>query len=133
MNRVFLDTSAAYALLVASDQNHGRAARTFGDLRLREAGIATTSYVLVETYALLMSRVGASAARAFREDLQPLADVTWVGPELHERALDLLFERDKTHLSLVDAVSFLAIQDQGIDEVFAYDRHFEQEGFSLLD
>ena len=132
MNQVFLDTSAAYALLVSSDQNHARAARAFASLGQREAGLTTTSYVLVETYALLMRRVGLAAARAFREDVQPLVEVAWVQHDQHERGLDLVFDRNQGDLSLVDAVSILTMRDLGIDQAFAYDRHFAAEGFDLL-
>ena len=133
MSRVFLDTSAAYALLVASDTNHPRAARVYRSLEARTATLVTTSYVLVETYALLGRRVGRQAVMAFREDLEPLLDVIWVGADLHERGLNLLLERSRRHLSLVDAVSFVVIRDQAIEDVFAYDPDFRQEGFSVLE
>ena len=132
MNRVFLDTSAAYALLVSSDANHKSAADAFRVLAARSATLVTTSYVLVETYALLSNRVGHHAAVAFREDVQPLVEVTWVDRDLHERGLDLLLGRTRRGFSLVDAVSFASMRDQGIDEAFAYDRHFEDEGFGLV-
>ena len=132
MSRVFLDTSAAYALLVSSDANHAPAADAFRVLAARSATLVTTSYVLVETYALLSNRVGRDAAVAFREDVQPLVEVTWVDRDLHERGLDLMLGRARRGFSLVDAVSFTWMRDQGIDDAFAYDRHFEDEGFGLV-
>ena len=132
MSRAFLDTSAAYALLVASDANHEPAAAAFERLRAGDAALVTTSYVLIETYALLGRRVGGKAVRAFRDDLGPLLDVTWVDEGLHDRGLDLVLDRGDAGLSLVDAVSFLAMRDKGIDEAFAFDRHFEEEGFAPL-
>jgi predicted nucleic acid-binding protein len=132
VSRVFVDTSAAFALLVASDLNHGRASDAFRRLGERMTPLVTTSYVLVETYALLGRRVGLEAVKAFRDDLEPVLDVSWVGRELHERGLDLLGERRLVGLSLVDAVSFLLMREEGIDEAFAYDRHFEREGFAII-
>ena len=35
-------------------------------------------------------------------------------------------------VSLVDAVSFVFIREQRIQEVLAFDRHFEDEGFPTL-
>jgi predicted nucleic acid-binding protein len=35
-------------------------------------------------------------------------------------------------LSLVDAVSFVTMRLKGLTEAFAFDPHFEQEGFSLI-
>jgi hypothetical protein len=52
------------------------------------------------------------------------------GRELRERGLDLLMTRPHA-FGLVDAVSFVAIHEATLDEVFAFDWHFEQEGFAL--
>lgn len=133
MSRVFLDTSAAYALLVASDLNHLRAAATFRRLQAQAAVLATTSYVLVETYALLGRRVGLEAVKAFRDDFRPLLDVTWVGQELHDRGVHLLVARADASLSVVDSVSFVLMRDENLGEAFAYDRHFDDEGFTVID
>jgi predicted nucleic acid-binding protein len=68
--------------------------------------------VLVETYALLGRRIGLAAMKAFRNDIRPLLDIMWVDESLHERALDLLFDRNVRELSLVDAVSFITMRDR---------------------
>ena len=132
MSRVFLDTSAAYALLVRSDENHARAARAFERLKDASARLLTTSYVLVETHALLGRRVGLEAVRGFRDDFEPLLDVTWVDSELHGQGLAALLERSSSEVSLVDAVSFLVMRREGLDDAFTYDRHFEAEGFARV-
>ena len=131
MNRVFIDTSAIFALLVSTDAAHDRAARAFDRLRARESVLLTTSYNLVETYALLDRRFGREATASFRSDFAPLLQVVWVDGDLHERGLDLMLERP-AGVSLVDAVSFVSIRDHQVDEVFAFDQHFEQEGFQTL-
>ena len=48
MSRVFVDTSALFALLVSSDGSHRAAAASFERLRARRAPLVTSSYVLVE-------------------------------------------------------------------------------------
>ena len=130
MKAVFADTSAFFALGCAADQVHSAARRAWRGLRERDAELVTTSYVLLETSALLQRRLGLESVRVFREELAPLVRVHWVDEELHERGLDLLLSRAKRDLSLVDAVSFVVCRDEGIDEVFAFDRHFTDEGFS---
>jgi predicted nucleic acid-binding protein len=130
--RVFLDTSAVLALLNPKDEQHGRARRVFEALRTQEAGLVTTSFVLVETYALLSRRMGLAAVRAFRSDLVPLLDVVWIDAGAHEAGLDLLLESKKRDLSLVDAVSFVVMRAQRLEHAFAFDPHFEDAGFSLL-
>jgi predicted nucleic acid-binding protein len=57
--------------------------------------------------------------------------VIWVDASVHGATLDLLLERRRSSLSLVDASSFVVLRREGIDEVFAFDRHFEDAGFSF--
>ena len=132
MNAVFADTSGLLALLSTTDDNHARAKRAFANLRTRQALLVSTSYVLVETYALVGRRLGLDAVRSFRADFAPLIDVVWVDEALHNAGIDLLFDRRKRLLSLVDAVSFIVMRRRSVAEAFAIDLHFDQEGFSLV-
>ena len=132
MRRVFVDTSAVYALLVASDNNHAPAAEAFRRLILDQSQLVASSDVLVESSALLGLRVGLPAVATFRTELAPVLEVIWIDAELHERGLDLLLARGNRALSLVDAVSFLVMRQQRIEDVFAYDQHFADEGFVVL-
>jgi len=130
MSAVFIDTSAVLALMVGSDRAHRSAVAAFEKLRNRQAELVTTSYVLVETYALLDRRLGREAVLDFRESFAPLVRVIWVDGELHERGLDRLGKSSHS-LSLVDAVSFETIREYRILEAFAFDRHFEREGLGI--
>lgn len=130
MRPVFVDTSALYALLVRSDDRHGDARRAFARLMAEEAALITTSYVLVETYALLGRRVGLDSVAAFRDDFAPLLDIVWVDPATHDAALNELIDRKRRNLSLVDLVSFATMRGRGIEQAFAFDRHFDEEGFA---
>ncbi len=132
MRRVLADTSALYALMVATDNAHRSAVKVFRQLQKEQAALVTTSYVLVETYALLARRCGLEAVKAFRTDFAPLVDVAWLTVDQHERALDLLIKRHSRDLSLVDAASFVVMREMRIDIVFAFDAHFEEEGFKSL-
>ena len=132
MNAVFADTSAFLALLDAADEHHDRADRAFATLRTRKAQIISTSYVFVETYALVGRRFGLDALRGFRAEFAPLVDVVWVDETLHNAGLDLLLDRRKRLLSLVDAVSFVTMRHVDVSEAFAFDPHFAEEGFSIV-
>ena len=66
----------------------------------------------------------ASEARTF--------EIEWVGMSLHGRAVDALEDAGRT-VSLVDQVSFLVMRAHGIDEAFAFDRHFASAGFRLYE
>lgn len=126
-----MDTSALYALLVANDRYHDAAVDTLRSLRELDAELITTSHVLVESYALLGSRIGVDAVAALREAIEPLLDVTWVDRARHERALDRVIV-GKGRPGLVDAMSFLVMRERGLETAFTFDRDFEAAGFSLV-
>ena len=132
MTGVFVDTSAVFALANPRDENHSEATDALQVLRARRAALITTSYVLIESYALLGRRLGIDAVRSFRRDFAPLIEVVWVHSTLHEAALDLLIERKRRLLSLVDATSFVTMRQRALTEAFAFDPHFEEEGFTSI-
>jgi predicted nucleic acid-binding protein len=127
---VFVDTSAILALLVPSDASHDDARAGFEKLAQREAPLCTTSYVLVETYALVARRLGLEAVRRVRDQLAPLFEVVWIDGDAHELGLDVLLQRSRRRLSLVDAVSFVIMRRHGIQHAFAFDDDFDREGFT---
>ncbi|MBI2895518.1 MAG: PIN domain-containing protein [Deltaproteobacteria bacterium] len=132
MTPIFVDTSAILAFLVANDAAHRRASRAFANLRRDRARLLTTSYVLVETYALLGRRLGAEWVRRFRESWEPLLEVVWVERRRHDAALDLLVEKGAT-FSLVDACSLMVMREHGLRRAFAFDAHFVAAGFELVE
>jgi predicted nucleic acid-binding protein len=132
VSRTFVDTSAILALLANTDPDHERARAAFEKLRVGEERLVTTQYVLVETYALIKSRLGGDAVAAFREHFAPLVEVLTVDEAAHERALDRMVTDESDALSLVDAVSFVVMREQKIERAFAFDGDFAAEGFETL-
>ena len=59
----FVDTSGILALLNRADQHHSAAWDMWEGLARAGEELATSSFVLVETYALLQSRIGVDAVR----------------------------------------------------------------------
>jgi uncharacterized protein len=132
MSRVFVDTSAILALLSVNDTAHTRAQAAFSKLSSETARLITTSYVIVETYALLHRRLGRDAVARFRQDFAPLLEVIWIDNEVHEQALNFMLQSDQSSLSLVDAASLVVISHERIARVFAFDRHFHRPGIEVL-
>jgi uncharacterized protein len=129
---VFGDTSAFYALLVGTEQDHDRVRSRFSQLLERDRAIWTTSFVLVETMALLQHRVGLAAAHDFHEEVLPVLSVGWVDEELYRRGAERLWREDRRQLSLVDCVGFEFMKLRGLTTAFALDPHFREAGFKLL-
>jgi predicted nucleic acid-binding protein len=130
---IFVDTSAFLAVLDRDDRNHARAQRHWESLIRQEVTLLCTSYVLVETVALLQNRFGIHAVRVFHEDIMPLLLVDWVGEELHGGGMTGLVTASRRNLSLVDCVSFEAMRRRGVERAFAFDRHFREQGFADMD
>ncbi len=127
-----VDTSAFYAVLDAADRNHAAAHAEWERLLLADSVLVTTSYVLVETLALLQHRIGLDAVRTFHADLMPLLRVEWIGEDLHEAGLSGVLSARRSRLSAVDCVSFAVMRRLGIDTAFAFDAHFREQGFTCL-
>ncbi len=130
--RVFVDTSALFAVLVRNDAMAVQAGSTFQALLERRAEFHTTSCVLLETEALLQARVSLAAARRFHHEFVPLLRIRWVDEILHDKAFRRLELRNRRDISLVDSASFVFMEDAGITPAFAYDQHFAEEGFLSL-
>jgi predicted nucleic acid-binding protein len=127
---VFVDTSALLAVLHSGDENHARASRRFRALLESGEGLVTTSYVLVETVALLQHRFGLAAVRGFQDAVAPVMDVVWVDAELCAEGTAALLTAGRRDLSLVDCTSFACMRRQGLTRAFHFDRHFRDQGFA---
>ncbi len=129
---VFVDTSALYAFLVGTEASHSEAVDAFTEALRDGRRLRTSSYVLVETHALLQRRIGMPAVRDLQSRLVPLLSVAWVGRDLHEKAIRRLVRSDRRSLSLVDCVSFELMSAEGIRDALTLDRHFAEAGFRAI-
>lgn len=129
---LFVDTSALYALLVGTEADHAAVKRAFGAAAVRGRPLVTTSYVLVETAALLQNRIGLEPVRDLEGKIVPLLRVVYVDEALHRRGASRLFRLDRRRVSLVDAVSFETMDGEGIADVLGLDDDFAAAGYRLL-
>lgn len=123
MSRVFVDTSAWYAVAAGDDASHERAARVLAEHAGR---LATTDHVLVETWAVARSRRHRSAADQLVATIvnDSLAEVLTATPEDIRTALriaDLFNDQD---FSMVDRTSWAVMERHGIHEAVAFDIDF---------
>jgi len=129
---LFLDTSGLYALLVGSEAAHEATLAAFRQEVEGGTSLFTTSYVLVESYALLQHRIGLAPVRDLHQVLLPLLSVEWVAAPLHQRGIRRLIAEGRRRLSLVDCVSLELMQQRGLRRVLGLDRHFAEAGHTLL-
>ena len=130
--RIFVDTSAFYALLDRDDKNHQKGKKAWREIMEGDSTLVTSNYILVETLALLQSRLGLEAVRGFQEDVVPILKVEFVTPDMHRAGTAALLSAGRRGLSLVDCVSFEVMRDLGIKVAFTFDSHFKEQGFDII-
>jgi predicted nucleic acid-binding protein len=129
--KVFVDTSGIFALLVKNDSMHSRARESFDRFAKSRARLYSSSFVLVETTALLHKRIGLDAVRDYNTKILPLLEIIWMDKEWYSRAIQRLFLQSRKDVSLVDCFSFEIMESLEISLAFAFDKHFEEMGFSI--
>lgn len=126
---IFLDTSAIYALANERDNNHVSARRSLRAALEAGEELLTHNYVLLESVALLRSRLGWGVTQRFLA-APPAVRVRWVDAGLHAAAVERFLSR-RARYSLVDEVSFLVMREAGVQLALSFDRDFQREGFRL--
>ncbi|OGP98580.1 MAG: twitching motility protein PilT [Deltaproteobacteria bacterium RBG_19FT_COMBO_52_11] len=130
--RIFVDTSALYALLDRDDRNHQKGKKAWREILDGSSTLVTSNYILVETLALLQSRLGLEAVRGFQEDVVPILQVEFVTLDIHRAGMAALLSAGRRGLSLVDCVSFELMRNLGIKIAFTFDAHFKEQGFTTV-
>jgi len=98
----------------------------------REESFLTTNYVLVESFALVQSRLGMPALRLFQDDILPAVGVHFVDHEMHRSSVSAVLSAGKRNLSLVDCSSFVIMRAFGLKNAFTFDPHFKEQGFTVI-
>jgi len=131
VKRVFVDSGAFFASLSPQDASRPAAVEAFRRAQVGGWALTTTNAVVMETYALLLSRTraGRVAAIAFLDALeQSTTHVERIRRSDERQAVSLLRSHVDKSYSLCDALSFVVMERLGIAEAVSYDRHFREYG-----
>jgi len=129
---IYIDTSAFLAVLDADDKNHVSAGKTWEDLINKEEPFICGSPVLIETNALVQHRLGVKAVKIFHEDIFPILSIEWADESVYRAGMSSVLTAAQKKLSLVDCMSFEIMRRLGVKRVFAFDKHFKEQGFQCL-
>lgn len=88
-SKIFVDTSAFYALIDRSDRYHSQASALWPDLLDDGVSLITSNYVVWETVGLLQKRIGFAAASLWYKDILGVLEVLWVNARANQQAYEL--------------------------------------------
>lgn len=132
MEKIFVDTSALFALVNLNDENYERALLAWEDAIQRGAALVTNNYVIVECFSLLQNRLGIGAVRELNSKIVPLLQMEWINEQQHSVVVQSVLSANRRQLSLVDCSSFETMRRLKIEKVFTFDDHFREQGFEVI-
>ena len=130
MAQLLVDTSAVYALIDRDDAYHRKAVTLLRSLPRRGLTPLLTNFIVAESHALLLSRLGPEIARDWL--LRQIWPVERITPDDETKAREIIQRYTDKSFSYTDATSFAVMKRLGIKEAFAFDPHFRQYGLKLL-
>ena len=130
MARILVDTSALFALLDRGDANHRLARDTLEQLKRRRTEPFLTNFIVAESHALMLTRLGADTARRWL--LSNVWPVERVREEDESKAATIVGQYVDKTFSYTDATSFALMERLGLRTAFAFDPHFHQYGFQVI-
>lgn len=131
MSLCFADTFYYLALANPHDESHERAKAITRSL---QGGIVTTEFVLIEV-ADAMSLPESRPAFLRLLDVQRSSrnvEIVRATSDLLVSGVRLFAERPDKHWPLTDCISFVVMQERGLQDALTGDHHFEQAGFRAL-
>jgi predicted nucleic acid-binding protein len=132
MEKIYIDTSAFYALIDRSDHHHESAKTLWPSLLNGQTTLVTSNYVVSETMELLQRRLGYEAARLWHTAVLGIVDIQWTDRSLHALGYELWMSLGRLGFSLVDCVGHILMNRYHIEKAFCFKPSFADQGIILL-
>ncbi|MFH0803118.1 MAG: PIN domain-containing protein [bacterium] len=135
--KVFIDTSALYALADSRDEHHKKAREIYKKAIAGNVLFVLTDLVIAETSTLIRRRLGFSASSKLFQIVEEgegvgLFSVHFVDKELYKKAREIFLQLQDPKFSFVDAGSIALMKKEKIGKYFAFDAHFRRAGFESI-
>ena len=138
MITVFVDAGPLYALSVPRDQYHKKTTAVISKLKKDHIQPITSDYVLNEAITSIITSQKGSYRLAMQLtdwlfEKPAIVRIEWITQSIFFKSLLTFrrFNKDK-QWSFTDCTSYVLIKELKIDQVFTFDKHFKQMGFSIL-
>ncbi len=127
MEKIMVDTSAIYALIDRSDNNHIKAGKALIRMSRGNYQVLLTNFIVAECHNLILGRLGHKTAREWLKNFcWPVERIT---AEDERVAQEIIMTHQDKSFSFTDATTFSVMQRLDIVYYFGFDRHFKQFGF----
>jgi predicted nucleic acid-binding protein len=132
--RLFVDTSAWFALHDTRDQNHRDAIAKSFEIRRRKIELITSEYIIDESITLIRHRISHKAAVIFGESLlfSNIVTILDISYEDRLKAWELFKKYEDKSFSFTDCTSFTLMKNLSIRKAFTFDEHFKQVGIDIF-
>jgi predicted nucleic acid-binding protein len=132
--RLFVDTSAWFALHDTIDQNHKKAIAKSLEIKRRKIELVTSEYIIDESITLIRHKISHKAAVIFGESLlfSNIVMILDVSQEDRLRAWELFKKYEDKSFSFTDCTSFVLMKNSGVRKAFTFDEHFKQVGMDIF-
>ncbi len=126
--KVFLDTSAIFALINSKDPDHPEVSAFVDSFKGK---MVITNYIFDEIITLVLSRLGHKQAVNVGDILRnsPQVENLQISPNDEKSAWKFFKSREDKGYSFTDCTSFIVMERSKIRKYLALDEHFRQEGF----
>ncbi len=135
-NDLFVDTSGWAYYLDRQDPLYPKVVAFVQSAVMQRRRLVTTNYIITELVALLSSRFHLPRQEVLRVmnvlKSDTTVEIVHINESLDNAAWKLLEVRVDKEWSLVDASSFVLMEQFGITEALTTDHHFTQAGFIRL-
>jgi predicted nucleic acid-binding protein len=129
---IFVDTSALFALINSNDDFHRQAKEQWRTLLEKKESLFSNNYVVLESISLIQQRYGMDWIHELQTDVLSLVEIDWIDESQHQAAVNTFLKSSRRQLSLVDCSSFETMRRLGIETAFAFDEHFQEQGFNVI-
>ena len=131
--KIFVDTSAFYALEDISDDNHKNAIEVRDEIKNKKIKLITSNFVIDEILTLLRIKLGHDIAVKFGKNIQKskIIDVIHVTGEIEKLAWGTFVKYQDKDFSFTDCTSFEIMRKYRINRGFTFDNHFKKFGFKV--
>jgi len=131
---IFIDTGAFLARYIVKDQHHKSAITKWKKLHKSNSKYVTSNFVLNEMITLLGRWVGEDFALEKAYSIYNSDSFIILRPEESDEmhALDYFKKYSDKKIGFTDCLSFVLMKKHKIHDIFTFDRHFVDVGFTKI-